>query len=556
MLRNTIYAMKWMNHNMKGYRLRVFLLTILLSIVSLSNVAIAVISKKLVDVATSGNKKYVYGLILVYAVFVLSEILIASVNNYLNENIWQKLSIKIRVGLFRKLVNASWLDFNKIHSGDYVFRFNQDTAVITSGLVDDIPQIISSLIKFIAAFCVLLYYQPMIALFTFIFGPIAFVLSRFYAKRLKTIYKSIEEIDSEINGRLQEYFHNIQIVKAFGLEEMISKDMGGIYSRRKGLVLKNTMISNILSAIKSFLTWGGYIIAYSVGIFGIYQGTISFGVLVVFLQLFNQVQEPLSGIAGSIPNITACLVSAERIIEIEKLKQDEVTSILDAPSGIMIKLEDVSFAYPNREYLLRNINLIAKLGEIVLLLGKSGSGKTTLIRLILSLIEPDAGTINFIDGSDNSYTANPGNRQWISYVPQGASLFSGTIASNIRYGNSTASDEEIRSALISAEAWEFVDGLKDGIYSNIGERGIGVSEGQAQRLAIARALVHKAPAIILDEVTSGLDPETERRVMENIRRDFKMKTFIVITHRNAVKKYADRIYRLQDGALLQEEGSI
>ena len=552
MFRNTINTMKWLYHSMKGYKLLVILLTILLSIVSLSNIAIAVVSKKLVDAATLEDKKLVYGLFFVYVVFALSEIVLASVNSFLNINVWQKLSIKVRVGLFKKLLNATWLEFNKLHSGDYVSRFTQDTAVITSGLVDDIPQILSSIIKFIAAFCVLLYYQPMIALFTFIFGPLAFFVSRFYAKKLKNTYKSIQEIDSEINGRLQEYFHNIQIVKAFGLEEMISKDMKDIYSTRKGLILKNSILCNIMDIIKSLCTWGGYILAYSVGIFGIYNGKITFGVLVLFLQLFNQVQEPLSGIAGSIPKMTACLVSAERIIELEKLKRDEVITCLDTPTNIVIKLEDVSFTYPNRQSQLKNINLVAKSGEIVLLLGKSGSGKTTLTRLILSLVKPDDGGIYFVDEFNNSYPANAGNRQWISYVPQGASMFSGTVASNIRYGNPTASEEEIRSALVSAEAWEFVSGLKEGIYSVIGERGIGISEGQAQRLAIARALVHKAPAVIFDEVTSGLDSETERRVMENIRRDFKAKTFIVITHRSAVKAYADRIYRLYDGTLIQE----
>lgn len=552
MIKNTFNNMKWLYYNMNGYKMSVLLLTILFSIVSLSNIAVAIISKKLVDAATLGDREFVYGLILVYAVFVLSEIVLDSFNSFMNTNIWQKLSIKIRIGLFKKLLNTTWLDFNKLHSGDYVSRLTQDTSVITSGLVDDIPQILSSLIKFIAAFGVLLYYQPMIALFTFVFAPLAFIGSRYYTKKLKRTYQSIQEIDSQINGRLQEYFYNIQIVKVFGLEEISSKDMEDLYVTRKRLVLKNAIVNNIISIIKATGTWGGYILAYSVGIFGIYSGKISFGVLVVFLQLFNQVQEPLSGLAGSIPKLTACLVSAERIIELEKLRGDEVTTCIDAPSNIIIRLENVSFAYPNREILLKNVNLIAQSGEIVLLLGKSGSGKTTLIRLILSLIKPDSGRIHFIDDNNQSYTANPGNRQWISYVPQGASLFSGTIASNIRCGNSAVSDEEIRSALISAEAWEFVSELKEGLHSVIGERGIGISEGQAQRLAIARALVHKAPAVIFDEVTSGLDPETERRVMDNIRRDFKAKTFIVITHRYAVKEYADRTYRLYDGTLIQE----
>lgn len=552
MFKNTIHTIKWLYCNMIGYRLSVLVLTVLLTITSLINIAIAILSKQLVDAATLGDRSYVYGLFFIFIIVVLSEIMIDFVNRFLNIYIWQNLSIRTRLGLFKALVNASWLDFNKIHSGDYVSRFTQDCAVVISGLVDDIPHLLSSAVKFVAAFCVLLYYQPMIALFTFLFGPIVLFVSRFYSKRLKQAYQSIQELDSEVNGRLQEYFHNIQIVKSYGLEEIFRGELEAIYLARKKLILRNSRRSNTIGIVKSVGMWGGYMLAYGIGIFGLYNEELSFGVLVLFLQLFNQVQEPLSEIAGSIPKLTALLVSAERIIEIQKLKQDEITTYLAPPSKLLIKLVNVNFAYPNTEELLKNINFIARSGEIVLLLGRSGAGKTTLIRLILSLLYPNSGEIIFVDDLSNSYTANPGNRQWISYVPQGYSLFSGTIASNICYGNPDATEDEMIAALRAAEALDFVRGMKAGIHSFIGEGGTGLSAGQAQRLAIARALIHKAPGVIFDEVTSSLDPETERRVMENVRRDFQAKTFIVITHRDAVKAYADRIYRLCNGTIIQE----
>ncbi|MDF2540314.1 MAG: ABC-type multidrug transport system, ATPase and permease component [Herbinix sp.] len=450
------------------------------------------------------------------------------------------------------MVNAYWLDFNRLHSADYVFRLTQDAAAFTSGIVDDIPSFLSSAVKFAASFCVLAYYQPMIAVFTFVFGPIAFFITRFYSKKIKRTYQMIKEYDSEINEKLQENFQNLPIIKVFHLEELSSNTIENIYHQRKNLIIKNAILNNIMNIIRALFSWGGYFLAYSVGILGIYNGTISLGVIVIFLQLFNQIQQPMAELAGSIPKMLAFYTSAERLVELEKLNSECDSHCIEIPSILSIEMVNVNFSYPGRENQLTNINLRADAGNIVLIMGKSGSGKTTLIRLILSLIKPDQGEIIFYDGQNNPVKANAGNRQWITYVPQGNSLFSGTIADNIRYGNPSATDEEIISALTFAQAWDFVSTLRDGINSVIKERGVGISEGQAQRIAIARALVHKAPAIIFDEVTSGLDAETEKCIMETMKRDFKHKTLIVITHREAVKEYADKIYRMHHGSLIQE----
>ncbi len=359
-VKSMICTMKWMYHKLKGFKLSVILLTVLLSVVSLCNIAVAVVSKKLVDAATQGDRKFVYGLLFVYFIFVVSEIVVVSINSFLYANVWQNLSINIRVGLYRKLVNSYWLDFNKLHSGDYITRFTQDTAAFTNGIVDDIPILVSSIVKFTAAFLVLVYYQPMIALLTFAFGPIAFFITRFYSKKFKKIYKDMQKMDSEINSRLQEFFHNMQIVKVYGLEDVSSKTMEDIYKKRRGLVIKNSIINNLMQIISSIGSWGGYFLAFSTGILGIYTGKVSFGVLVVFLQLFNQIQQPLSGIAGSIPKMIVCLASAERIIEIEKLQADEFTDLCDIPINIAIRMDGISFSYPGRENQLNNINLIAE----------------------------------------------------------------------------------------------------------------------------------------------------------------------------------------------------
>lgn len=552
MNKNISYTIKWVYENIKGQKRHLFLLAILLSVISLSNIAIAIVSKKLVDAATTGDKNFVYSLFIVYIAIALSEVISGAVKSYLNISLWQNFSIKVRVRLYQKLINSYWLDFNKLHSADYVSRLTQDAAAFTSGIVDDIPMLLSYVVKFAASFCVLAYYQPMIAFFTFIFGPIAFFITRLYSKKIKQTYQLTKEYDSKVNEKLQEYFQNLPTIKVFQLEELSSNIIDNIYHQRKDLIIKNAILNNIMNIIRDLFSWGGYFLAYSVGVLGIYNGTISLGVIVIFLQLFNQIQQPMAGLAGSIPKMVACLTSAERLAELEKFDRESHSKCMEIPSIISIEMVNINFSYPGRENQLTNIHFRADSGKIVLIMGKSGSGKTTLIRLILSLLKPDQGEIVFYDEQNNSVKANAGNRQWISYVPQGNSLFSGTIAENIRYGNPLASDEEIISALTSAQAWEFVSTLRDGINSVIEERGVGISEGQAQRIAIARALVHKAPAIIFDEATSGLDAETEKCIMENMKRDFSNKTLIVITHRESVREYADKIYRIHNGSLIQE----
>lgn len=552
MNKNISYTIKWVYENIKGQKRHLFLLTILLSVISLSNIAIAIVSKKLVDAATTGDKNFVYSLFIVYIAIALSEVISGAVKSYLNISLWQNFSIKVRVRLYQKLINSYWLDFNKLHSADYVSRLTQDAAAFTSGIVDDIPMLLSYVVKFAASFCVLAYYQPMIAFFTFIFGPIAFFITRLYSKKIKQTYQLTKEYDSKVNEKLQECFQNLPTIKVFQLEELSSNIIDNIYHQRKDLIIKNAILNNIMNIIRDLFSWGGYFLAYSVGVLGIYNGTISLGVIVIFLQLFNQIQQPMAGLAGSIPKMVACLTSAERLAELEKFDRESHSKCMEIPSIISIEMVNINFSYPGRENQLTNIHFRADSGKIVLIMGKSGSGKTTLIRLILSLLKPDQGEIVFYDEQNNPVKANAGNRQWISYVPQGNSLFSGTIAENIRYGNPLASDEEIISALTSAQAWEFVSTLRDGINSVIEERGVGISEGQAQRIAIARALVHKAPAIIFDEATSGLDAETEKCIMENMKRDFSNKTLIVITHRESVREYADKIYRIHNGSLIQE----
>lgn len=543
---------KWIYNNSKKIILPCAAMTLLLILTSLSEVGIALVSKQIVDEATDGIESALMSLLIVYGVVVITQIALGWINSYLNIVLWQKFSIKLRITLYKKIINAIWLDFNKKHYGDYSSRLIQDTSTVCSGIVDDIPGIITSFFKFIAAFSVLVYYEPLIAVLTFAFSPIAFVITRLYSTKLKKNYIKIQEINSEVTSKYHEFFSNIQIIKTFGLEYLTETNLTELYEKRKNISVKNQLLSNSIELVKSLFVWSGYFIGFSIGVVGIARGEISFGVLVVFLQLFNQIQGPLASLAKAIPTIAIVFAAAERLIELDELKQDENNVVIKTSECTKIVFEDVTFSYQGKVDQLEKIYFVANRGELVLIMGKSGSGKTTLIRLMLALMTPKNGNIFVVEDNGNKIQVSPSTRTLISYVPQGNSLFSGTIHSNLLHGKPDATFDDIRKAIRAAEIEEFINELECGLDTVIGERGIGVSEGQAQRIAIARALIKDAPIVIFDEATSSLDEETEKKVMNNIKREYCSKIVIIITHRVSIKEYANRTYLMKDGHLYEE----
>lgn len=335
------------------------------------------------------------------------------------------------------------------------------------------------------------------------------------------------------------------------MEQHSSNRLNNLQENRTKLVIERNKISVTASSILSLGYYLGFILSFAWGAYKLSLGLITFGTLTIFFQLVGQVQGPFVSIVKSIPSLIAMEGSAARLMELENIPQEKIirNSLPIRQAGI--EFSEIAFQYEKDRVILKNINAKIKPGEIVSIIGPSGEGKTTLVRLVLSLLEQNQGSINLVD-IDKKYQLNALCRDMISYVPQGNTLFSGSIYENIIVGKPTATDEEVIQVIKDTCCFEFVSALKDGIHTVIGEKGLGLSEGQAQRLTIARALLRNAPILILDEATSALDEETELKILNVIKAKDPRPTCLLITHRPTVYNLTDRVLRLKNGVLIEK----
>ncbi len=386
---------------------------------------------------------------------------------------------------------------------------------------------------------VLVYFDWRLALCAVLIAPIGSISSIWLGRRLKNLSIKVQESESRYRSFIQESLSNILIIKTFCTQGYSSYKLTKCRDERLYWILKKNKTSLVASTTMSLAFQIGYILAFAWGTIGISNNAITFGTMTVFLTLVNRVQAPLVGLAQSIPKIISVLASAGRIIEIQNLSEEEMHETKMDTRQVGISIDKISFGYTD-EYVLDNVSMDINPGEFVAIVGESGIGKTTLIRLIMAFTDAAKGIITFYNANGEKKLLDASAREFISYVPQGNTLFSGTIEENVRMGRLDCSDEDIKSALIEACAYDFVMELPDGLQTVIGERGHGLSEGQAQRIAIARALVRKAPFLILDEATSSLDEQTELKVLSSVRSIFPRPTCLLITHRRSVLNYCDR----------------
>jgi ABC-type multidrug transport system fused ATPase/permease subunit len=327
--------------------------------------------------------------------------------------------------------------------------------------------------------------------------------------------------------------------------------MGSIQDGMVNLAFKKSRISSAANGVLNLGYWAGYFLALGWGILKLSAGAASFGTLTAFLQLVGQIQGPFIGLAYTYPKIISAMASAGRLMELENIRVEDTGENTPSWSAAGIKFSHVSFSYENEKEVLKDVSFQIPRGRTAALVGPSGHGKTTIVRLLLSFIKPERGRVCFMGPGGDEITAGPSTRSMISYVPQGNTLFSGTIAENLLWGYPEASAEDMREALERACALEFVEGLPDGINTVIGEKGLGLSEGQAQRLAIARALIRKAPVLILDEATSALDIDTEGKILKSVAALDPSPACLIITHRATALEICSRVFRIEDGHLAE-----
>ena len=553
-MKNLWETIKWLGGQVRPF---IFLLSIIViagTVLSLCGVSMAVISKILVDAAVEGERSRAVRAAILFAVLILIKIGLRAVVSVMSARALEEMSNRMRKRLFVHFSKVVWKDFSKYHSGDVLTRMTSDVGTIAAGLVNVFPSIISLGVQLLAAFVALFIFEPLLAVLAFMLGPAAVLFSRFFGRKLKHIHIKVQEAESTYRSFMHESVQNMLIVKAFCLEKNRTDRVGELQNEKLEWVLRRSRLSAGVSSALSLGYWMGYFLAFGWGALLLAENATTFGTLTAFLQLVEQIQAPFIGLAYTLPRVIGTVASAGRLREFEGLQLEKDGRIAPCWAAAGIRFEDVYFAYERDKPIFRDVSVEIRPGETVALMGLSGAGKTTLVRLLLALIRPESGSVSFTDGGKGAFDVGAAGRSLISYVPQGNTLFSGTVAENLYVGCPDAEDHELESALRWACAWEFVEKLPDGLGTVIGERGLGLSEGQAQRIAIARALLRKVPILILDEATSALDVDTEIKILRNLRSLRPARTCVIITHRPAVLEIGCRILKLEEGSLRERRG--
>ena len=550
-LKEFFIKIKWILSHAKPVIPFLIFTTVISSASSLISVYNTLISKSLIDNAIGGNTSQVIKYLIIMISITLGMMLLNPITSLLSTHASTKLNQNIQNKMFEHIEYSSWLEQSKFHSVSLLTRITSDVATISSTLLSTIPNIISILVTLLASFSTLIYLAPSIAIIAIFIGPFLVLVSRYFSKKLKDLYKKAQEEDVKYRAFIQESVQNIMIVKTFCMEKINMDRLIQIQNNKYNIAMKNTKLSAMTGLAMSLCSNLAYFTIFCWGALNISTGVTTYGTFTAMLQLYGKVQSPFSSLASMFPGLISTIAAAERLMELEEipLEKSSEKEVIDFINP-EITFEDVSFEYKKGIKIINDINLTIPYGETIAFVGPSGEGKTTLIRLILALINPSNGKV-YLKENNKKDSFNRDYRNLISYVPQGNTLFSGTIEDNLRYGNFEATEEEIYEALKNACALDFVNELENGIETVIGEKATGISEGQAQRLAIARSFLRKKPILILDEATSALDPETEVSVLKSVKSLPHKPTCIIITHRPSALNICHRIIRLEKGHLKQ-----
>lgn len=540
---NQYHYVKWLMKYSKPYMGRIALMMVFSITSTVVSLWMVQISKNIIDNATGGNKFLT--LLIVYFILLVAMQVVGIVSTLLTAVLNEKFSFGIRKQIYDKIIRSHWMDVKKYHTGDLMTRLTSDAGAIADGIIGTIPSIIILFVELLMVFVTLFIYSKLLAFFALMVAPVAAIVSFFLGKKLKKLQVKVQESESNYRSFLQESLANLLVVKSFANEDYSVDRLTTLREERFSWVFKRTKMSIASSTVMSMTFQLGYIVAFAYGAWQISTGQITYGTMTVFLTLVNRVQSPIIGLAQQIPRVVSVLASAGRVIELQNIPMEDRLPEKVTSDKIGVDIEHLTFGYTD-EIVLDDVSLNIKPGEFVAIIGESGIGKTTLLRIIMSFMGNYTGKVEFYDENGVTDPANANTRRFISYVPQGNTLFSGTVRENIRMGKLDATDEEMWDALKLSAGYDFVKELPNGLYTVIGERGHGISEGQAQRIAIARAFVRKAPLLILDEATSALDENTEKEVIKGLQQLEPRPTCIVVTHRKSILAYCDREIKIEN----------
>ena len=509
-------------------------------------------SKQVIDIATGvtgGNM--MHAAILTIALLIV-QLLCGAADTWISTRMQIETGNALRHRLFSRLLQSCWNELERFHTGDVVNRVEQDTSAIVSLLTSSVPAFIVTSIQLLAAFLFFCFLDPSLPWLIVAILPVFLLGSRFYMRRMKRYTHDIRHSDSRIQSVIQESLQHRTVIKTLEQSDRHIDKLDDLQDVLRNQVMGRTRFSLTARMFVAFAFSGGYLIAFLWGAVRLSTGSITFGTMTAFLQLVGKVQRPVLDLSRLIPSVVNALTAIDRLLELEALPAETNGESIIFPTTPDLELKDVTFGYtPGDRPVFSHFSCRFPAGSCTAVVGETGRGKTTLIRLLLALASPQKGEIiliaqpssTMINSQLSTIEVSPQTRSNFVYVPQGNTLFSGTIRDNLLMGNPQATDEAMHQALRTATA-DFVFQLPDGIDSPLNEQGGGLSEGQAQRIAIARALLRPGNILLLDEATSALDPETEHQLIKNLRRNCAGKTFIFVTHHPAVAEACEAVVRL------------
>lgn len=529
-------TLKYLKEITKGKRSYFFILIIVQILQGLSSVAFALLLRSVIDSAIAHSKTLLFRNLSLFIGLILLQIIFSSLIRYYNELSKANLENTSKARLFKQLLNRDYSYISNTHSAEWMNRLTSDTVVVSTGLTEIVPGILGMLAKLIGALIMIVYLEPKFILILAIGGLIMVSLTTTFRNKLKEYHKTMQEKDGDVRVFLQEHLHSLMIIKVFTKEDDAYNKSLNTMEEHKESRMEKTKFSNVCNIGFSLMMNSAYVLVAIYSVVGIYNGAVSYGTLMALLQLINQVQGPFANITSYIPKYYAMLASVERLIEVEKVDFD--TNVKNSMNTFdSITLKNISFTY-DREEVLKNFDFKLDKGECVAFVGPSGCGKSTVLKVLLSLYPINDGTKNITIGG-NAYELTSKYRNLFSYVPQGNQLMSGTIKDVVCF-SSDFDENKVWKALDIACASDFVKKLPDGLDTVLKEQGAGISEGQMQRLAIARAIYSNRPILLLDEATSALDIDTEKDLLNNLK-NIKDMTVIIITHRLEALSICNRI---------------
>ncbi len=545
---------KWIIKNAKPQVINIIVISVIYAVMAYLGVAVATLSRGIVDSAVNSDIGGIVYYAVILVLLTVGQLIIRIVSKVVNFNIQAKLEMSIKQSIFNSIIRKKYDKISQIHTGELLNRITSDVLVVVSSIISIVPNMVYFIVKLIGVFVVLFAIDKTFCLVFIIGGALMFGVVLLFKSKMKALHKAVQESDGKTRSFFQEIFSSLLVVKVFNAEKKVSENAMNLQMNNFKIRRKRNYISIVATTGFSFVFSLGYMYALIWGAFAISDHIITYGVLTSMLALVTQIQGPVRGISSILPSYYSALASAERLMDIENLENEDVVnkSLIDTKDLYSktkeIIFDNITFSY-GRENVLENTRLVLNKGDFALLAGISGIGKSTLTKLLLDVISPDKGEIYLKLSDGEKVYIDKNIRSLFSYVPQGNFLLSGTIRDNIAFVSSEPDEQKIIDSAKIACAYDFISNLPEKLDTRVGENGKGLSEGQIQRIAIARAVYSDAPIIIFDEATSALDANTEVQLLKNLKK-LKNKTCILISHKMAAKEICNKEIIIKDKKII------